>query len=51
VKSDKGEVQAFKVERVEGYVSETYFYSPQAKAIVLFDRKTADPRGGTANRK
>lgn len=41
VKTLKGEQDAFKIKRVISKdSSEIYFYSPRAKAIVLFDRKT-----------
>lgn len=51
VKVEKGELQAFKIERLEQFSTETYFYSVQAKAIVLFDRKIVGPQGGTASRR
>lgn len=51
LKTEKGEVKGFKIERLEQNVTETYFYLPEVKANALFDRKVTDPRGGTANRK
>jgi len=41
VKTEKGELEAYKIERAIGSDTETYWYAPAAKAIVLFDRKTA----------
>jgi len=45
VKTPKGELEAFKIERyAEGALTETYYYSPSVKAIILFDRKTVAVR-------